>query len=197
MALNMHEGKNIERVMVGEVKHPVSEKRYQDHVLKHGIHETRRQLTQVLPLEMEKVRKDQAEKSPSNPKVAFGKNLLADLDEAMGGLSDLEDGRYELRFYSSADTVLDYAGSFDCWVEVYDLEKNKVLADFKIDVTSNPDKKAPRNLADSVVYCDQRYINDELPGRIEKKFFEDPQYKEAVRLASEILKERAKIQWPV
>ena len=197
MGLSMHEGKNIERVLVGEVSHPVPEKAYQQEVFRSGIDEVRRQLVRVLPSEMDKIRKDQMEKNPSNPKSRFGKNLLADLDEAMGGLSDLEDGRYELRFYSAKDTFLDYAGSFDCWVEVYDTKLSKVLSDFKIDVTTNPNKHVPQRLANAVLFCNERYINDEIPGRIEKAFFDDPEYKSLVDMASRSLRVRADIQWPV
>ena len=197
MGLSMHEGKNIEKVLVGEVSHPVPEKAYQQEVFRSGIDEVRRQLVRVLPSEMDKVRKDQMEKNPSNPKSRFGKNLLADLDEAMGGLSDLDDGRYELRFYSAKDTFLDYAGSFDCWVEVYDTKLAKALADFKIDVTTNPNKRVPQRLANAVLFCNERYINDEIPGRIEKAFFDDPEYKSLVDMASRSLRVRADIQWPV
>ncbi len=193
MGLSMHEGKNIEKVLVGEVAHPVSEKAFQQEVFRSSINGVRDQLVRILPSEMEKVRKDQAEKNPANPKGRFGKNLLADLDEAMGGLSDLEDGRYELRFFSAKDTLLDYAGSFDCWVEVYDTERSKVLADFKIDVTTNPNKKTPLRLANAVLFCNERYINDEIPGRIEKSFFEDPEYRSLVDTAARFLAERAKI----
>lgn len=197
MGLSMHEGKNIEKVLVGEVGHPVPEKAFQQEVFRSGIDGVRRQLVRVLPSEMDKVRKDQAEKNPSNPKNRFGKNLLADLDEAMGGLSDLDEGRYELRFYSAKDTFLDYAGSFDCWVEVYDTEKSKVLADYKIDVTTNPNKNVPRRLANAVLYCKPDYINDEISGRIDKKFFEDREYKVLVEMASHSLREQSGIPWPV
>lgn len=191
MGLSLHEGKNIEKLLVGEVKNPLSAASYREQVLRHGIGNMRQKTIRLLRSEMQRVRMDQADKNPSNPKSHFGKNLLSDLDEAMGDLSDLEDGRYELRFYSAKDTLLDFAGSFDCWVEVYDLVDGKPLADFKIDVTTNPNKKAPANLADTVLYCDTRYINDDVPGRIEKAFFSDPEYKSLVQMSAILLSERA------
>lgn len=191
MGLNLREGKNIEKLLVGQVKHPISEESYHQQVLRHGIANVRQKTARLLHLEMDYVRQDQTEKNPSNPKSHFGKNLLSDLDEAMGNLSDLKDGRYELRFYSAKDTLLDFAGSFDCWVEVYDLVDDEPLADFKIDVTINPNKKIPSNLADTVLYCDARYINDDVPGSIEREFFADPEYKSLVEMSARLLTERA------
>ncbi|MBI5422344.1 hypothetical protein HZA44_04390 [Candidatus Peregrinibacteria bacterium] len=196
VGLSLHEGKNIEKLLVGEVKHPIPESAYREQVLRYGIGNVRQKTLRLLHSEMQRARMDQAEKNPSNPKSHFGKNLLSDLDEAMGNLSDLEEGRYELRFYSAKDTMLDFAGSFDCWVEVYDLVDNKPLADFKIDVTTNPNKKAPAHLADTVLYCDTRYINDDIPGRIEKAFFTGPEYKSLVEMSSRLLKERARLPSP-
>lgn len=191
MGLSLHEGKNIEKLLAGEVKHPISEETYRELVIRNGIANMRQKAIRLLHSEMQRTRMDQADKNPSNPKSHFGKNLLSDLDEAMGYLSDLEDGRYELRFYSAKDTLLDFAGSFDCWVEVFDLVEGKPLADFKIDVTTNPHKKAPANLADTVLYCDTRYINDDVPGRIEKAFFADPEYKSLIEMSAKLLAERA------
>jgi len=213
MGLSTHEGKNIEKLLVGVVKTPLSEARwdqmvftegtrkvlkqslsdqdYYERVKEVGIGTIRGRVARTLPFEMDRVRKDQAETKPHNPKGYFGKNLLKDLDVALGGLEDIEDGRYELRFYSARDTLLDFGGSFDCWVEIYDLAENKVLADSKIDVTANPTKKVPKHLADIVLYCDSSYINDDVPGRIEARFFSGPEYKHLVEVSARLLASRA------
>ena len=146
---------------------------------------------------MTKVRCDQREKNPSNPKGILGRNLIMDVDGAMGCVCDINDGeKYDLRFYSAVDTRLDYFGGFDFWIELYDLEKNIPIADYKIDFTSNPNKTVPldSDLADAVLYFDDNYLDSDFKGEINPRFFESDEYKLLVELAAIRLSERAHIK---
>ncbi len=90
--------------------------------------------------EMDKIRKDQVEETPSSPKGVFARSVIDSFKDAYPELFNNPD--CELCFYSSVDTVLDYAGGFDCWVELVDKKTKKPLWHFTIDLTSNPDKAA-------------------------------------------------------
>lgn len=193
--MQLREGKNIESLLAGKVKNPIKEDSYRSEVRQKGINNLRRELERVLDNEMDHVRKDQMDENPSNPKSYFAKNLLSDLDEAMNFILEVEDGeRYDLRFYSANDTRLDYLGSFDCWVELYDLKEDKPLANFKIDLTTNPNKQFPSNFADGVFYFNSNYLDEEAKGKISPKFFEDPEYKSFLVQMADIIKKQANIQ---
>jgi len=194
--MHIQRGKDTEG-LAGRVKHPLSERDYEREIERFGFSAVRKRLAQTLNEEMAIVRRDQKEKNPSSPKGILGRNLIMDIDEAMGDVCDINDGeKYDLRFYSAVDTRLDYAGSFDFWIELYDLEKNIPVADYKIDLTTNPNKVSPSNLADAVLYFDDKYINSDFKGEINPRFFESDDYKLLVELAAQRLAERAKIRLP-
>lgn len=121
--------------------------------LKHDIREARYQLRRNLAGFMNEIRLRQGSDSdPSVPKKLFLRNLAFDVDDKIQKIIDNE--RYEVRVYSVVDTVLDKAGGFDFWVELYDNEERKSLADYKIDLTSNREKTIPGQLADAVYFYD-------------------------------------------
>ncbi|MBN2096240.1 hypothetical protein JW752_02455 [Candidatus Peregrinibacteria bacterium] len=194
--MRLQEGKNIETLLAGRVQNPLSEAEYERQIQELGLPAIRRRLSQTLNAEMAKVRRNQKEKNPSNPKGLFARNLLMDLDESLGFICDMADGeKYDLRFYSAVDTSLDFSGSFDCWVELFDLEKNIPLADYKIDITTNPNKVHPSNLADAVLYFDDSYVDPDFKGEIDPRFFESDEYKTLVELAALRLAQRANIKF--
>lgn len=173
-------GKNIEKYFAGGVKKEVTvPSRTVESAFNAGkIGALRKRLKSTLSDEMNKVRANQMEKSPSSPlNNYFAKNFLADLDAELGDISDIgEDQKYDLRFYSASDTSLDYLGGFDCWVELYDLEKGKVLKTIKIDITSNPNKQFPGQMADIVLYVDPKYLDAKAKGKISGNFFDSKEY---------------------
>lgn len=194
--MRLQEGKNIESLLAGRVKHPFPEREFEHTIKKMGFPAIRKRLSQTLASQMSKVRHDQKEKNPSNPKGIFARNLIMDVDEAMGDICDVNDGKkYDLRFYSAVDTELDFVGSFDCWVELFDLEKNIPVADYKIDITTNPNKTNPANLADSIFYFDDdRYVDPDFKGEIDPQFFQSSEYEVLVELAARGLAERGHIE---
>jgi len=196
--MELQQGKGVENLLIGNVD---LKKLEQNKALRldlpKTIQSTREALAARLSSYMNAVRQAQPEDyNPSNPKKAFGKNLLADLDATLGNLSDMEDGRYELRFYSAKDTPLDYFGSFDCWVEIFDTLENRVITDYKIDITSNPEKKVPANLANEVLYFNDNKYLDISSGKekIDRRFFESPEYKELVLLVVKYFRHTAKLK---
>ncbi len=188
------EGKDAEGLL-GRVKHPISGRDIKREIQQFGFSAVRNRLKQTLGQEMAKVRRDQKEKNSSNPKGILGRNLIMDVDESMGFVCDMKDGeKYDLRFFSAVDTRLDYAGGFDFWIELYDLEKNISIADYKIDLTVNPNKINPSGLADAILYFDDNYIDPDFKGEIDPRFFESDEYKSLVELAARRLAERANIK---
>lgn len=194
--MDIREGKNIERLLAGSVKHPVSDEMLRRNAEKHrGINNLRRNILHTLGKEMDMVRSDQKEKNPANPKGVFAKNLVADIEFALEDITDIDDGeRYEVRFYSSVDTNLDFTQSFDCWVEIYDKKYNKTAADFKIDLTTNPNKHAPRNSADYVYLFSPDYVDIDYKGEINPEVFKTASYLTLTERASNVLRERSKIK---
>ena len=193
----LQEGKNVEAFLAGKVEHPLDEAKFMREI-RGGVGRLRRLLKRTLKSTMEQVRRDQKEKNPSTPKSYFAKNLVADLDEALGSITDIEDGeRYDIRFYSAVGTKLDFSGSFDCWVELYDKKKKKVLADVKIDITTNPNKKAPSNLADIVLYFNDNLVDPYAKGQIEPRFFRSFEYKNLIEQSAQIITKRANIRFKI
>ena len=178
--MHLREGKNIEKYFAGQVEDSVKvpERQVEQASVSGMIGKIRSWLRVNLQSQMDEVRNGQKEKDPSNPtKNYFAQNLLADLDERLGNISDIgEEQRYDLRFYSAVDTILDYAGGFDCWVEIYDLQDKKVLKTVKIDITSNPEKHFAGGMAERVLYVDPKYIDPKARGKISPDFFEGTEY---------------------
>jgi len=171
--------------------------REQIEIIDSGLRVIRAQLANnydFLDKKMQAARQGQAETNPSNPQRTFPKNLLSDLDEKMGVL-DVQDGeKYDLRFYIASGTILDFAGSFDCWVELYDLEKGKSVADVKIDIKTKPGAN-PHNLADIVYYFDSNKYLKEYD-KVDMGYRQDAEYSGMLREAASILMRRAKITRP-
>ncbi len=195
--MRLQEGKNIESLLAGKVKHPFPEREFERVIQETGFPAIRKRLFQTLADQMSNVRHDQKEKNPSSPKGIFARNLIMDVDEAMGDICDVNDGKkYDIRFYSAVDTELDFVGSFDCWVELFDLERNIPVADYKIDITTNPNKSNPANLADGILYFDDdRYVDPDFKGEVDPQFFQSPDYEALVELAARQLAERAHIKF--
>ncbi|MBU1017709.1 hypothetical protein KKA33_01635 [Patescibacteria group bacterium] len=194
--MRLQEGKNVEGLLAGRVEHPFSEADHAREIREWGFPNLRKRLSRILKHEMSRVRRDQKEKNPSTPKGIFARNFIMDLDEKMGSICDINDGKkYDLRFYSAVDTRLDFTGKFDCWVELFDLEKNATVADYKIDITTNPNKIDVQNYADTVLYFnDDKYVDPDFRGEIDPRYFESDEYKTLVELAAFRLAERAKVK---
>lgn len=191
--MKLKEGKNIERMLAGTVNNPISKEEYMRKVVAAGgLEAYRQQLMRTLNQEMEEVRKDQTDSKPWNPKAYFAKNLLADIDLELEDITEIDKGEhYELRFYSSVDTVLDYGGGFDCWVELFDKKKKKSLGHFLIDLTINPNKIMPEYLEDTIFHFD--YLDEDAKGKIDPAMFDHIDYKTLVKKAAKVLKQRVKI----
>ena len=186
--MHLQEGKSVEKYCAGETADSVRLTNEQVKQMKSSdnVRRTRAFLRSNIFDEMNKVRSAQTEKDPSNPKInIFAQTFLYDLDDALGNISDIgDDQKYEIRFYSAVDTILDYGGSFDCWVEIYDLQNKKVLKTVKIDITSNPEKQFPGGMADIILYFDPKYLNARSKGKISPDFFQDTDYKNFLRAVS-------------
>jgi hypothetical protein len=199
--MELQEGKNIEKLLVGGVKHPLSNRQFQELVFREGhgdaeegLRTIRKDVKNRIGTLMEQVRLDQIETDPSSHlKRAFANNLLNDVDLEMGELENIEDGRYKLRLFSTSDTLLDYAGSFDCWIEVFDQQVNQPIADYKVDIKTRPNEKS-KYLADAVFYFDPKFQNDELKGKIDPRVFQEPGYKYLVKNVALALTNRSKIR---
>lgn len=194
--MDVREGKNIERLLAGRVNHPVSDQELKGNAEKHrGINNFRRKILNALGKEMNLVRQDQAEKNPANPKGVFAKNFVADVEFALEDITEIDEGeRYEVRFYSAVDTNLDFTQSFDCWIELFDLKHNKTVADFKIDLTTNPNKHAPRNSAEHVYYFSPEFVDVDYKGEINPEVFKSASYSTLTERASAVLREKANIK---
>jgi hypothetical protein len=166
-------------------------------IIRRGLREVGDHVSHNLISELETTRKAQTEKSPSNPKKPFPKNLLHDLNDSMDHICDIQDGeKYELKFYSTSGSKLDFACGFDCWVEIYDLEKNKVLGDVKIDIKTKPGE-FPHGLADLVYYFDStRYLNENDKNKINMDYRYDSEYLDLVAKSARILMKKANIKKP-
>jgi hypothetical protein len=182
-------GKQIEKLLVGEVLHPIPTNR---ETVRSEVSKFRERYGRNFEQKMDVVRMDQKESNPSNPKALFAKNLLSDLDEAMGNISDMADGRYELRLYSSLNTVLDHDHKFDFWVELTDTLTNKTIANYRIDLTIDPEKYFPAGDADIVYYFNDKYHDDEKRGHMDIAYREDKEYQKLIREASGKLLDRSK-----
>jgi hypothetical protein len=140
---------------------------------------------------MDEIRTKQAD-DPAMPKHPFAKNLMMDIE---GELEDYADGddRYEVRIQSAVDTVLDYAGGVDFWAELVDRETGRVIADYKVDITSNAAKKdrKPR-LADMIYFFDNSI--EESPDKNE--VYRQPEYQEMVQAAVSRFKTAIALQKP-
>ncbi len=193
--MELKEGKNIERLLAGTVNHPISEEEYRREVVSAGgLDAYREQLMRVLDQEMEKVRNDQTDSRPWGPKAHFAKNLLADIDLELEDITEIDDGeRYELYFYSSVDTKLDYVGGVDCWIDLLDKKQQKFLGFYAIDLTINPEKYREGLLADGIFYFKPDYLDEDVKGKIDKALFHDPEYKFLVKRCAQALRERVKI----
>jgi hypothetical protein len=183
-------GKQIEKLLVGEVLHPLPTNK---EAVRSEVLKFRERFGRNFEQKMDVVRLDQKESNPGNPKALFAKNLLSDLDEAMGNISDIEDGRYELRLYSSLNTALDHDHKFDFWVELTDTLENRTIANFKVDLTINPEKYFPAGDADMVYYFNEKYHDDDKRGHMDIAYREDPEYKKLIREASGKLLDRSKM----
>jgi len=113
---------------------------------------------------MQQVRKEQKD-DPAWPKRPFMRQLLNDIENKLSQQFDLP-GSYEVRVYSAVGSVLDLGG-IDFWVELYDSEKDKVLADFKVDLKSNPHGRMG-HMADYLYYCDEEIAASDDPKAIYK-----------------------------
>ena len=111
---------------------------------------------------MQKTREAQRD-DPTYPERPFMKRFLNDVEDGLAKRFNLP-GSYEVRVYSTVDTVLDLGG-IDFWIELYDSDKNKVLSDYKIDLKSNPNGRMGR-MADCMYYCDEEIASDDDPGAI-------------------------------
>ena len=152
---------------------------------------------------IQEVRSKQVERDPSNPRTTeFGNRLLNDIDEELGqfisedlpGVSDVNEGeKFELRFYSGSDTVLDYTKGMDCWVELFDLGQNRSIDVFSIDITTNPNHD-PTNADELILVSEEEDIDVNARGKIAPAFFKSSQYN---RLKSKLLrsfKKNAEVQ---
>ena len=162
-----------------------------------GLAEIRLKLRPQLDMVMERVRKYQLDNPRDPKKNLFARNLLSSIDESLDDVCDIDDGeRYDLRFFSSADTILDYAGGFDCWVELVDLKIDRVLKTVKIDITINPEKHSPGQMADAVLYVDPKYADASAKGKISPDFFQSNEYIKLVRIASQMIEESGVVVRP-
>lgn len=136
-------------------------------------------LKKNLPQVMQKCREAQKD-DPVWPKRPFLRKLVSDVENKL--LESIElPGDLAVRIYSSVDSVLDLAG-VDFWVELFDEENQKVLADYKIDLKTRPDSKAG-GLADYIYYCDEEIASSEDPADI----FRTPDYKDLVERTTDHL----------
>lgn len=188
--MHLEAGKQIEKLLVGEVLNPIPGEKEQ---IQSAIAEFRGKFGRNFEQKMNVVRLEQKEKNPSNPKALFAKNLLHDLDEAMGDLTEIENGRYDLRIYSSIDTVLDHDHKFDFWIEIVDTLKKKTIANYRVDITIDPGKYFPQGNADAVYYFNEKYNDDEKKGKLDFAYREDGEYQKLIKEASEKLLMRSKI----
>jgi len=89
---------------------------------------------------------------------------------------------------------LDYAGGFDCWVELFDLEQEKILETIKIDITSNPNKYISGHMADIILYVNPEYLNPKAKGKISPNFFKSKDYKLLIGDSAKIIENNVDIK---
>ena len=192
-------------------------------VVKIGTHAIREQLcgnfkgkrykVGLLNEEIKKVRNDQTEKDPLWPKNQFLDNVLSEVDEELENAIneitttlELDKSRYRPCIYTCVNTVLDYAAKIDFLVEIVDTQENKVVANCKIDATSDPEKYNntytgqsddynDTPLANVVYLYDKNHIEQKSGDKAEfnSELFESDEFKELIVFMASTFAHRLKL----
>jgi hypothetical protein len=214
--MELQEGKGIEKFLIGQVRNPISQREWQRLAFEkgkgsaeHGIYSYREKFKKSLGLAlgMDDIRKNQEvyvdekgkrhEADPSEPHRAFANRLLLDIGDALEAEIGGEDSRYAPRFFTTVGSEIDYSVKVDCWVELFDKEAAKPVADFKIDLKTYPGE-LPGELADAVYYFDKKFIVQDENGhdKLDRAVYQDGNYKDLVSTASKSLLRQLKVVRP-
>jgi hypothetical protein len=156
--------------------------------------------------EMTILRSEQDEEKPSSPKCQLGENLIFDVNMRFGGKDALKNQGLEVRFYSSSQTLMDFAGGIDCWVELFDFNKKIAMETFGVDVTYNDEKhdemrvgKNERKMADFVFFYSLQDMEpaisddrDSFNWKVTPHFYESKSYISLVEGIVEMFKKHIK-----